>query len=35
MWMRGLAAKSEAELWLKADIVPLIKVIKNVDWTAR
>ena len=35
MWMTGLATKSEAQLWLKVDIVPLIKDTKNVDGTTK
>ena len=33
MWMVGLANKGEAQLWLKANIVPLVRVVKNPDGT--
>ena len=35
MWMRGLATKEQAELWLQAVIVPLFKEIKNADRTTK
>ena len=31
MWMVGLANKGEAQLWLKANIVPLVREVKNHD----
>ena len=34
-WLRGLAARSEAQLWLKADILPLVKEIRNAIRTAK
>ena len=35
MWMMGLANKDETRLWLRANIVPLIREVDNPDGSKR